>query len=418
MKKNFFTNLLCASLCLVACGECKSTEEKEEDPDSIKRTLIPPPRVDDKPARVDDKPARVDDKPAGVDDKPARVDDNPAGVDDKPARVDDKPAGVGAVDQVILPNQPQGLQNIGNSCYMNAALQVLFGMETLNDRLLSLSESDVNRKNPEGSGGKVLDAYIELCRKYRSGEKISVDNLRKFKKLIGMRNPLFSDKNQHDLFELFLTLLDALNEDLNQSDVATTGIELHGECEVSPITDMFCCVDKTEIVYSCKHREVSKDPFVGWMLPIPPKSSNTLEDCINLWGKTEITSEMDKLTCKHCGKIGNVQRTTSIEKFAPYLLIKLRRFNDAGPWYVKNPAEVRYPSVFDAFELVQGAGKYELISVICHLGNTIYSGHYINYTKKNVQWYWCSDGDVRRVTEVEALSHVTDVTTLVYGKNS
>jgi uncharacterized UBP type Zn finger protein len=44
---------------------------------------------------------------------------------------------------------------------------------------------------------------------------------------------------------------------------------------------------------------------------------------------------------------------------------------------------------------------YELIGVINHVGNTIKSGHYITYTKKNDKWYEIDDLDVKEVNSDE-----------------
>ena len=65
-----------------------------------------------------------------------------------------------------------GLVNLGNTCYMSVALQCVSYMPFIRAYLLSglyKSNSDLNRENPLGTGGKILEEFSELMRQMWSG---------------------------------------------------------------------------------------------------------------------------------------------------------------------------------------------------------------------------------------------------------
>jgi ubiquitin carboxyl-terminal hydrolase 4/11/15 len=165
---------------------------------------------------------------------------------------------------------------------MNAAVQCLFHIDTLTRYIVETSESDENPQNPDGLGCAVLRAYRDLIKAMASGNAtIRPDKL---KRAIGVHSPLFADHGQHDSHEFLITIIDALHEDLNQSDAATgrnpdTFLISHAREKYfarnrSKIADFFHGWVRNELLYEeCGHVESIDEPLAFWVLPLDCKSS-------------------------------------------------------------------------------------------------------------------------------------------------
>ncbi|KAM0204587.1 hypothetical protein ACHAPA_001969 [Fusarium lateritium] len=109
-----------------------------------------------------------------------------------------------------------GLQNLGNTCYMNSALQCVRSVEELSKYFLTDEYADeVNKTNPLGYNGKVAMTYGNLLKDIYSESRGSVTP-RDFKNTIGRCRSTFSGYGQQDSQEFLGFLLDALQEDLSR----------------------------------------------------------------------------------------------------------------------------------------------------------------------------------------------------------
>jgi ubiquitin C-terminal hydrolase len=111
-----------------------------------------------------------------------------------------------------------GLANLGNTCYANSAIQCISYMPLLRSYLLSAqykASGDLNKDNPLGTGGKLLEEFADLLRIMWSG-KYGERSPTRFRGQLGKQRSQFSGSDQQDAQELLNYMLDVLHEDSNK----------------------------------------------------------------------------------------------------------------------------------------------------------------------------------------------------------
>ncbi|XP_044477487.1 ubiquitin carboxyl-terminal hydrolase 9-like [Mangifera indica] len=186
-----------------------------------------------------------------------------------------------------------GLQNLGNTCFMNSAIQCLVHTPHLVEYFLQDYSDDINTKNPLGMHGELALEFGELLRKLWSSGRITIAP-RAFKGKLARFAPQFSGYNQHDSQELLAFLLDGLHEDLNRvkqkpyiemkdSD-GRPDEEVANECWInhkarndSLIVDVFQGQYKSTLVCPlCNKISITFDPFMYLTLPLPSTVTRTM----------------------------------------------------------------------------------------------------------------------------------------------
>lgn len=183
-----------------------------------------------------------------------------------------------------------GLSNMGNTCFMNAALQCLSNTPHLTNYILTDKYvEDINLNNLLGMHGEIARTYAELIKVMWNGNNSSFLP-REFKCAVSRFAPQFNGFAQQDCQELMAFLLDGLHEDLNRIRNKPY-IELKNDIESRPdevvadeswsnykkrndsiVVDTFHALLKSTLVCpDCNLVSVTFDPFCYLSLPLPVK---------------------------------------------------------------------------------------------------------------------------------------------------
>ena len=181
-----------------------------------------------------------------------------------------------------------GIKNLGNTCFMNSAIQCLSSCEELTKYfLLKKYLDEINEDNANGAKGKIAKAYYSLIENLWNGNEKYI-NPWDFRQIFVSYVKQFAGFSQQDSDELLTFVLDGLNEDLNrvknkpynelkekfdnetEEEASLRWWKNHIERENSIIVDLFHGQFKSVVKCpECDRVSTIYDPFMNLGLPIP-----------------------------------------------------------------------------------------------------------------------------------------------------
>lgn len=186
-----------------------------------------------------------------------------------------------------------GLRNIGNTCFMNAILQMLVNNVELREFFLrDHYQTEINESNPLGSEGRLARAFAEFMHQMWSGRHKAIEPIQ-IKNIVAEKASQFANFAQHDAHEFLSFLLDGLHEDVNRvkKKPLTGTVESHGRHDLdvsneawrnhilrndSIFVDLFHGQLKSHVQCpNCDRVSITFDPFVYLPVPFPKRKKST-----------------------------------------------------------------------------------------------------------------------------------------------
>ncbi|XP_017660479.1 PREDICTED: inactive ubiquitin carboxyl-terminal hydrolase 50 [Lepidothrix coronata] len=306
-----------------------------------------------------------------------------------------------------------GLQNLENTCYMNAVLQCLCSLPQLVEYFLSGRWNTALRTEI----GESATAFGCLMSDMWLGDFDYVSP-EAFHSVFGKQYPTFSRRTQHDAQEFLICVLDELHEAFKESSRHRAGAEARGSGSgTSIITQLF----EGQLSYGitclkCNTITDRPESFTVLSLPIPSRRVCSLQECLDCFFQPDTLTRNNQIHCYWCGTNQDATVKATITRAPQIIIFHLKRFAWQDKHRRKLSTTVDYPlqnldlspysSTFSYNEV------YSLCAVVNHAGDIDY-GHYTAFCKHSTTKHWYSFDDVQ-VTKISDSAVQTDTAYLLF----
>ena len=332
-----------------------------------------------------------------------------------------------------------GLQNVGQSCYMNATIQCLNNVREFSDKLLNIYKNkqfDIKKQPLTVSFSCLLQELNNTQNKY------IVPSV--FKQIIGALNPLFEGIHAADSKDLIFFFIEKLHKELNKApqnqqeennNIDYQQQELESRNEIimfnkfikdfyqknnSFISNNFYGI--TRVTMKCDSCNLVKYSFQTFNLLIfqlrKTKEEKKKElgynkqlnlyDAFEVEQKEELLSGENMIYCNNCKGLRNGKHQQRFYGFPNVMIIILNRGKDNKDF---NEEFIIYEKLdFTKKNLIVNKESYQkffLCGVVTHLGESGSSGHFIAYCRNDpnsTEFICYNDTIVSNVSIKDALS--------------
>ena len=320
-----------------------------------------------------------------------------------------------------------GLQNIGNTCFMNTSLQILIHSDDFIQRLIEKYPT-ISKK------ARITQNFFHLCESIASSQSLSSITPSDFKYQFGSSHSLFRGYGQNDTQEFFRILLEDMNKELNEVPKK----QPYKELDTKGKSKMQCDKEYDKL-FRGRESSIVMDSFYGQIINIfickCNKISYSFEKILDLpllLNKSNMYVSIEQLLddyfqeeeiyfeakCEECKKKRYHTKKVKFSQPPNILILSLQRIN----WKTKRKndcmvdfSEQLYIKQYIDEECGHGNEyKYSLYAIGNHSGS-INFGHYYAYIKLNdTTWYEFNDSTVRKLGNIKTRSSAAY--TLFYKK--
>ena len=302
-----------------------------------------------------------------------------------------------------------GLANLGNTCFMNSALQCLSHTYELNKFLDT--ETYKNRLNDKPESLILCEwdnlrkmMWSENCTISPGGFVGAVQKVARIKD-----RTIFTGFAQNDLTEFLQFVTECFHNsicrevEMNiQGNAITQTDKLAKTCynmmknmykkEYSEFLNMFFGIHVSKVKsLESDYLNITPEPFFNLTVPIAPE--RTLDKCIELYTSTEKMDEDNAIFNEKTKKKEVAEKNIQFWSLPEVLVITLKRFSNNGR---KDQKFIDFPLTnLDLTEYIvgydKGSYKYDLYGICNHSGG-VAGGHYTAFIKNaNQKWYLFND---------------------------
>ena len=312
-----------------------------------------------------------------------------------------------------------GLNNLGNTCFLNSALQCLTYTPILGN-LFSKKVHTTQCQSKEFCMFCVLERNYHQVNQKNSKASITPSPIVKNLRVIGKH---FRQGRQEDSHEFIRYVIDHMHQNClkgfrgnSHSGNQRNGFSPKGgdikltknEQETSLIYGIFGGMLQSQVrCQKCFYESDTFDPFLDLSLEL--KNCNSLSDAFLTFCRSEKLDKNNQYRCEKCSQFSQAQKQLTIFQSPYTLMIHLKRFNEFGK---KINKPIQFPEKFKLNQFMSRRSEkdeeefgYDLYAVLVHEGHSIHSGHYFCFIKNSSGvWYEMNDQSVRQVSKQTVLN--------------
>ncbi|RWR84367.1 ubiquitin carboxyl-terminal hydrolase 22-like protein [Cinnamomum micranthum f. kanehirae] len=330
----------------------------------------------------------------------------------------------------------RGLNNLGNTCFMNSVLQALLHTPPLRNYFLSDRHNNENcRRSSENPLCLACDMNSIFSSVF-SGDRRPYSPA-PFLYSWWQHAANLATYEQQDAHEFFISMLDRIHEKEEQSNP-----QGNGDCHCIAHR-VFSGVLRSDVTCAiCGFTSTTYDPCVDISLDLELASGleagsgksakmkkdlriSTLTGSLDLFTRPEKLGSDQKLYCQHCQVRQDSLKQMSIRRLPLVLCFHIKRFQhsfikkmskkidqhlqfpfslDMMPYLSSSIIRRRFGNRIFALEGDESdisselSSEFELFAMVSHIGK-LESGHYVTYLRLMNQWYKCDDAWITEVSE-------------------
>jgi len=314
-----------------------------------------------------------------------------------------------------------GIDNLGNTCYVNSIIQCLSHTDWLREYILL--ETYKETVNADKVQFILINELNKLLRGlWYENAVVTPKSFLHYLQILSVKcgSGQFVGNSQQDSNELLVFLLDLLHESVSRpnehlitddNEAGRTWFNMY-KSSYSPIIENFYSQIENKVTCNtCNTISINYDSISILNIPISPpneRRETSIYYCFNQFNTIEDLLQDNQYKCSKCDCLTDAKREETLYRTGNILIISLKRFTKVGEMITqKNTQFVNCPiDNLDLSAITKHKTcprKYSLYAVSNHSGS-LNGGHYYSHIKKGASWYLCNDMYIQTLNKDDVIS--------------